>query len=350
MRASIAETSVADFIAQGWQQWQGSAGLIGTLGAGPLNDLRNTGLTTPDIFSIYAQLADLRARDIDLTAMEVSSHALDQGRVELLSFDLAVFTNLSQDHLDYHGSMENYAAAKLSLFNLHQPRFAVLNIADKVGRQWQTEMPENVQLSTYFGASAGPADQSLQPDMADVYASHIKTTLRGLKFRLHSPWGEAEICSQLVGRFNLDNLLATATALGLLGMPFADLCHALSLILPVRGRMQRLDTETDQPLVVIDYAHTPDALKQALQSLRPHTQGQLFCVFGCGGDRDRTKRVLMAAAVELNADRVYLTSDNPRTEDPLKIIDDTLKGFSQPGRIIVGPLVRAHVDVAHAVA
>jgi len=340
------KTSVAHFIAQVWQLWQGHAGIIGTLGAGPINNLNETTHTTPDIFSTYALLAGLRAADISLTAMEVSSHALDQNRVGMLSFDLGVFTNLSQDHLDYHADMQSYAGAKQRLFNEHQPRFAVLNTADKVGRQWQQALPENTQCLSYYGDSA--ADKGFKPDNppADVYASEVETTDQGIRFHLHSPWGNANIQSNLLGRFNLDNLLATAAALGLLGMPFSQLCHALELVQPVTGRMQRVSAEPAQPLVVVDYAHTPDALKQALLSLRPHTRGQLFCVFGCGGERDRSKRPLMAGAAEKYSDRVYLTSDNPRTEDPLGIIDEAARGFSRMQSVCIEPDRAAAIRLA----
>ena len=331
------KTSVAHFIAQVWQQWQGRAGLIGTLGAGPLNALTDTQHTTPDIFETYSQLAKLRAADIGLTAMEVSSHALDQNRVGLLSFDLGIFTNLSHDHLDYHGSMENYAAAKLRLFTEYQPRFSVLNIADKVGRQWQQVLSESTQCITYFGDSADQVESASSQPQADLYASNVVLTEEGIRFHLHSPWGNAEIQSNLLGRFNLDNLLATAASLGLLGMPFPKLCHALEMVQPVIGRMQRISADIDQPLVVVDYAHTPDALNQALSSLRLHTDDQLFCVFGCGGERDRKKRPLMARAAEKLSDRVFLTSDNPRNEDALTIINEVVTGFKQPQNVTIEP-------------
>ena len=329
------KTSVAHFIVQVWQLWQGNAGFIGTLGAGPLSNLSETGHTTPDIFTTYSRLADLRSADISLTAMEVSSHALDQNRVGMLSIDIGVFTNLSHDHLDYHGDMQTYELAKQRLFSEHRPRFAVLNIADKVGRQWQQELPDDIQCMSYFGDSAMDKEATRKSSSADVYASDIESTDLGIGFKLHTPWGNAKIQSNLLGRFNLDNLLATATALGLLGMPFPQLCHALELVQPVIGRMQRITADANQPLVVVDYAHTPDALKQALESLRPHTRGQLFCVFGCGGERDRSKRPLMARAAEKYSDEVFLTSDNPRSEDPLKIIDETARGFKYPQAICI---------------
>lgn len=335
------KTSVAHFIAQAWKLWRGKAGLIGTLGAGQLDELSVTEHTTPDIFTTYAQLAKLRAEDVALTAMEVSSHGLDQNRVGLMSFDVAVFTNLSHDHLDYHGDMHSYAAAKKRLFTEHQPQFAILNIADKTGRRWLSELPDNTQCLSYYGDSAivGQDNNSITPAdaPADIYANEVEAGAQGIRFRLHSPWGEAVIQSNLLGRFNVDNLLATAATLGLLGMPFTQLCHALELIQPVHGRMQRIVAESNQPLVVVDYAHTPAALKQALLGLRPHTRGQLLCVFGCGGDRDKSKRPLMAAMAEKYAEQVYLTSDNPRSEDPLKIINEATAGFNQPQLVSIEP-------------
>ncbi|MBE9548021.1 MAG: UDP-N-acetylmuramoyl-L-alanyl-D-glutamate--2,6-diaminopimelate ligase [Proteobacteria bacterium] len=340
------KTSVAHFIAQAWQLWRGNAGLIGTLGAGPLNNLNETSHTTPDIFEVYSRLASLRAAGIGLTAMEVSSHALDQNRIGRLSFDVGIFTNLSHDHLDYHGDMQRYGLAKKRLFTEHKPRFAVLNVADKVGRQWQGELSENTECLSYYGDSATDKEPVGGYPPADIYASDVKSTDRGIGFYLHSPWGQAKIQSKLLGRFNLDNLLATVAALGLLGMPFKQLCQALELVQPVIGRMQRIGTELDQPLVVIDYAHTPDALKQALLSLRPHTHGQLYCIFGCGGERDRSKRPLMAAVTEKYADQVFLTSDNPRSEDALKIIDEISSGFSDPGAVRIEPDRAAAIRLA----
>lgn len=332
------KTSVAHFIAQVWQQWQGQAGFIGTLGAGPLSALSDTGLTTPDVLQTYAELARLRAADISLVAMEVSSHALTQGRVDLLAFDIGVFTNLSHEHLDYHGDMQAYADAKRQLFSQHKPRFAVLNIADPVGRQWQTELDTEIEVVSYCGVAANLP--------ADVSATEVEFTADGLSFRLNSPWGSARVSCGLLGHFNLDNLLAVAASLGLLGMPFSELCQALELVQPVPGRMQKIQADHGQPLVIVDYAHTPAALEQALQSLRPHADGLLFCVFGCGGERDQDKRPLMAAAVEEVADRVYLTSDNPRSEDPLIIINQVSAGFELPEKTVIEPDRSAAIRMA----
>ncbi len=335
------KTSVAHYIAQIWQQWQGHAGFIGTLGAGSLEKLHDTGLTTPDVLQIYAELARMRAEDIRLVAMEVSSHALVQQRVDLLSFDIGVFTNLSHDHLDYHGDMQAYAIAKQQLFSQHKPRFAVLNIADPIARQWQAEMDPQIQTISYYGAASGSTDV-----VADVFAADVISTADGIEFSLNTPWGSARVACGLLGRFNLDNLLAAVASMGLLGMPFNELCHALELVQPVPGRMQKIYADQDQPLVIVDYAHTPAALEQALMSLRPHTEGLLFCVFGCGGERDQEKRPLMAAAVEEFSDRIYLTSDNPRTEDPLAIINQISTGFDVPEEVIIEPDRSAAIRMA----
>ncbi len=332
------KTSVAHFIAQVWQQWQGHAGFIGTLGAGPLNALKDTGLTTPDVLQTYAELARLRAAEVNLVAMEVSSHALVQGRVDLLAFDIGVFTNLSHDHLDYHGDMQAYADAKWQLFSQHKPRFAVLNIADPVGRQWQLDLDSKIETISYCAVATDKP--------TDVSAAEIEFTPNGISFRLNTPWGSGKINCGLLGRFNLDNLLAVAASFGLLGMPFSELCQALELVQSVPGRMQKIHADQVQPVVIVDYAHTPAALEQALQSLRAHTDGLLFCIFGCGGERDQNKRPLMAAVVEKFADRAYLTSDNPRGEDPLTIINQVSAGFALPEKAVIEPDRSAAIRMA----
>jgi UDP-N-acetylmuramoyl-L-alanyl-D-glutamate--2,6-diaminopimelate ligase len=298
---------------------------IGTLGAGLHGELRAGERTTPDAIAVHALLAGFREAGASHVAMEISSHALEQGRVNAVRFELAVFTNLTRDHLDYHGTMAAYGAAKQRLFAWPGLGAAILNMDDAFGRALASTVPAGVEVIRY----------GIGRDDADVVARDIASTAAGQAFELATPWGSARVATPLLGRFNIANLLAVAACLGRLGVPFATLCAALAALEPVAGRMSRLGGTGAQPLVVIDYAHTPDALEQALASLRAHCSGRLVCVFGCGGERDRGKRPEMGAVAEALADRVVLTDDNPRGEDGDTIIEQILAGFSQPGRVVV---------------
>jgi UDP-N-acetylmuramoyl-L-alanyl-D-glutamate--2,6-diaminopimelate ligase len=326
------KTSTAHFIAQAWQAADGNAGLIGTVGFGPLGRLKPANMTTPDPVSLQAMLSDCLDQGVDKLAMEVSSHALDQGRCEDVAFDAAVFTNLSRDHLDYHGSMEAYGAAKRRLFIDYHPRFAVINLDDPFGKTLAAEISNGTQVFTY-GTNGS----------SELRGSVLQMDSLGMKIRLASPWGEGEIRTGLLGAFNISNLLAAAGTLALLGMPWNLVMHQLEMMRAVPGRMQCMGGDAAQPVVVVDYAHTPDALQQALTALRSHLHGRLVCVFGCGGDRDSGKRPMMAQIAESLSDRIVLTSDNPRGEDPASIIDDMLAGLENPGR------ARVIVDRAAAI-
>jgi len=320
------KTSTAHFIAQAWQAADGNAGLIGTVGFGPLGRLKPANMTTPDPVSLQAMLSDCLDQGVDKLAMEVSSHALDQGRCEDVAFDAAVFTNLSRDHLDYHGSMEAYGVAKRRLFIDYHPRFAVINLDDPFGKTLAAEISNGTQVFTY-GTNGS----------SELRGSVLQMDSLGMKIRLASPWGEGEIRTGLLGAFNISNLLAAAGTLALLGMPWNLVMHQLEMMRAVPGRMQCMGGDAAQPVVVVDYAHTPDALQQALTALRSHLHGRLVCVFGCGGDRDSGKRPMMAQIAESLSDRIVLTSDNPRGEDPASIIDDMLAGLENPGqaRVII---------------
>jgi UDP-N-acetylmuramoyl-L-alanyl-D-glutamate--2,6-diaminopimelate ligase len=263
--------------------------------------------------------------------MEVSSHALDQGRVDAVHFDVGVFTNLTRDHLDYHGDMERYGAAKSLLFFRPGLKAGVVNLDDAYGRDLFARLPHGVQR---IGVSSrGQADASVRADA-------LRLDGNGIGFDLVIGDEVQPVQSRLLGRFNVDNLLAVAGALRALGDSTADIARTLSRLAPIHGRMNRLGGDTDaagvrRPLVVIDYAHTPDALEQALASLRDHVQGRLFCVFGCGGDRDTGKRPQMAAIAERLADVVVVTDDNPRTEDGDVIVADIMAGFAKPAAVLV---------------
>jgi len=313
------KTSTAHFIAQAWQRANGRAGLIGTLGYGSLTRLAPAVLTTPDPVSVQKMLAECIDDGVEHVAMEVSSHALEQGRCAEIAFAAAVFTNLTRDHLDYHGSMDRYAAAKRRLFTECHPGFAVVNSDDEFGRSLAADLSGQLEVLTY-GTSGS----------SELRAAILQMDASGMELKLSSPWGPGELHTSLLGRFNVYNLLAAAGTLALLGMPWSQVMHQMEMMYPVPGRMHCLGGEQGQPLVVIDFAHTPDALKQALTALRSHLHGRLTCVYGCGGDRDRGKRPIMAAVVESLSDRVVITTDNPRSEKPQNIFEDMLAGMKTP--------------------
>ena len=320
------KTSVAHFLAQSWQRVYGGAGMVGTLGYGPFGKLNSGARTTPDALRLQQVLADCLKSDVERLAMEVSSHALQQKRCQTVQFDAAIFTNLSRDHLDYHHSMEEYAAAKRLLFTEYAPSFAIINHDDSYGRKWFGELNGGMEMLS-FGLEEG----------AELRAIVSSMDIDGMRIRINGPWGSDEVHTSLLGEFNASNLLATAGTLALLGMPWNQVLHQLEIMQPVPGRMMRLGGEQGQPVVVVDYAHTPDALESALHAVRAHLDGKLICVFGCGGNRDQGKRPQMGRAAELLADDVFVTSDNPRNESAAKIIDDVIAGLEKPGKVTIEP-------------
>jgi UDP-N-acetylmuramoyl-L-alanyl-D-glutamate--2,6-diaminopimelate ligase len=320
------KTSTVQLLAQAWSLRGLRCGTIGTLGAGLYGEAVPTGFTTPLVLRLHALLDELRGAGAEALAMEVSSHALDQGRIAGVHFDVAVFTNLTRDHLDYHGDMAAYGAAKAKLFGWPGLRAAVVNLDDDYGRALFDAIPTpllRVGLSARGVADAGLRAEALRQDN------------RGLAFDLVAAGERHPVQSPLLGRFNVDNLLAVAGVLLALDDAPARIAATLSQLQPIHGRMNRLGGDGHAPLVVIDYAHTPDALEQALASLRVHAHGRLYCVFGCGGDRDRGKRPQMAAIAERGADRVIVTDDNPRGEDGDAIVAGILAGFADPGAVLV---------------
>lgn len=298
------------------------AGSIGTLGAGPVAGERRLANTTPDPVAVHRSLSEMQASGVKSVAMEVSSHALDQGRVAGVAFAAAVFTNLSRDHLDYHGDMDRYAAAKARLLAWPGLRFAILNADDPHLNFFRERVGDGTQYIEY-GMHGG-----------DYRAEELRFSPDGVAFRLRTPAGTVDVQTRLLGRFNVANLLATAATLGALGWSPADLREALAAARPVPGRINAL-VNAGQPTVVIDYAHTPDALEKCLEALREHGFASITCVFGCGGERDRGKRPAMAAAAERLADRLIVTDDNPRYESGDRIIADILAGLAQPDAVRV---------------
>ncbi|MEO5624845.1 MAG: UDP-N-acetylmuramoyl-L-alanyl-D-glutamate--2,6-diaminopimelate ligase [Dokdonella sp.] len=319
------KTSTVQLLAQALHHAGHNVATIGTLGAGLYGAIREGERTTPDAIAVHGLLAQFRAEGASHVAMEVSSHALDQGRVNAVAFDLAVFTNLTRDHLDYHGTMAAYGEAKQRLFAWPGLGTAIINVDDAFGRALTTMVAPNVKLLRY----------AMNHDDVEIVARNIRSGGGGQSFRLITPWGEGDVATRLLGRFNISNLLAVAACLGRLGLPFATICSVLTALDPVPGRMSRLGGAGAQPLVVVDYAHTPDALEQALTSLRAHCAGRLFCLFGCGGERDGGKRPQMGAIAEALADRIIVTDDNPRGEDGETIIEQIVAGLERPQRATV---------------
>ncbi len=314
------KTSTVQMLANALQELGHRAASIGTLGVGLVGQVVAGERTTPDVISVHGQLAALREAGASHVAMEVSSHALDQHRVDGVGFDVAVFTNLTRDHLDYHGTMQAYGAAKARLFAWPTLRVAVINVDDDFGRTLAAQLADGVECVRV----------GMYRDEAEVRATGVRTSAAGLDFDLHTPWGRGHVASSLLGSFNVSNLLAVAACLGVLGESFGRIVEVLGKLPPVRGRMNRLGGDDGLPLLVVDYSHTPDALEQALSNLRRHCRGRLLCVFGCGGERDTGKRPMMGAIASRLADATIVTDDNPRGEDGDAIVADILAGV-EPG-------------------
>ncbi|HEY9148198.1 MAG TPA: UDP-N-acetylmuramoyl-L-alanyl-D-glutamate--2,6-diaminopimelate ligase, partial [Gammaproteobacteria bacterium] len=335
------KTSISQFIAQA-ASCDGVCGVIGTLGSGLYGQMDTTGHTTPDAVTLQQQLAKMRDAGAGLVAMEVSSHALDQGRVNGVQFDVAVFTNLSHEHLDYHGDIVSYASAKRRLLQMPGLRLAVLNADDPIGREWLADMPAAVEAVSY-GLSGGEGER-LGPDL---FAADLTLDASGLAMKVRAGEQSATLKTGLLGRFNASNLLAALGALLGLGYDFRDALQRLSRVTTVAGRMESFGGGK-KPLVVVDYAHTPAALEHVLQALREHTTRQLWCIFGCGGERDREKRSMMGRIAEQLADNVVITDDNPRREDPFSIIEEILRGIENPDAVYISRN-RAQA-IAHAIS
>ncbi|MGF7129977.1 UDP-N-acetylmuramoyl-L-alanyl-D-glutamate--2,6-diaminopimelate ligase [Paraburkholderia sp. EB58] len=333
------KTSCSQWIAAALSGLGTRCAIIGTLGTGMPGHLVHTGFTTPDAPQLQRSLAQLRDAGAQAVAMEVSSHALHQGRVNGTAFEIAVFTNLTQDHLDYHGTFAAYEAAKARLFAWPELRCAVINYDDEAGRKLLASTQGHARTIAYaLGVCTEAPDTAVPQADAWLHAANVRATATGTAFHLStSDWGDAEVEVQTLGAFNVSNLLGVLGALLAADVPFDAALAELAKLEPVNGRMQRLGgrLQNDEPLVVIDYAHTPDALEKTLEALRPMAAargGELICMFGCGGDRDATKRPLMGAIAEKLADGVVVTSDNPRSEDPQKILDQIASGMKDASK------------------
>jgi UDP-N-acetylmuramoyl-L-alanyl-D-glutamate--2,6-diaminopimelate ligase len=323
------KTTIAFILAAALHELGCASAYIGTLGLGPWQHLKATLNTTPDLLTVQRQLSDFRAQGIQSCTLEASSHALDQGRLDGISFEVAVFSNLTHEHLDYHGSMQAYGAAKKKLFSKatgRAPAHAVVNIDDEFGR----EIVKNAESETVLWPYGMTAQSKNYAHV--TAASNLQFDLDGIRMDVQSPMGQGSVQSNLLGSFNAENLLAVIASLGALGWKLPEIVRAIETMPVVPGRMEviHLDgvSRADLPTVVIDYAHSPDGLEQALITLRRLTRGKLICVFGCGGDRDKSKRPKMGAIAENNADVVIVTSDNSRGERAESIIEQIILGQS----------------------
>ncbi len=312
------KTSVSQWIAQCLTSLGQKTAVLGTIGngfvdaqAGALSEATNT---TPDAILLQSMLASFVEQQADAVVMEVSSHGLDQGRVNGVAFDIAILTNLTRDHLDYHETMENYAAAKQKLFEWDGLSVAILNADDVFGQKIASALKNQAKPGMTYGMETG-----------DVRGENLKLHSTGLTMLVTTPQGKALLSAPVLGRFNAYNMLAVLATLLALEVSLEDAIAAIGKIKPVQGRMQQFGGGK-LPLVVVDYAHTPDALEKVLTTLKEQAVSRLICVFGCGGDRDKGKRPLMGRIASDIANTVVVTTDNPRHENPSIIIKEILEG------------------------
>ncbi|MGD8640438.1 MAG: UDP-N-acetylmuramoyl-L-alanyl-D-glutamate--2,6-diaminopimelate ligase [Gammaproteobacteria bacterium] len=323
------KTSCSQFLAQTLND-DAPTCVIGTLGNGFVGSPQAATHTTPDAVTLHGLLAQYRDQQAENVVMEVSSHGLSQGRVAGIDYDIAMFTNLSRDHLDYHGDMTAYGNAKKLLFDTPSLKTAIINVDDDFGRDLASSLQGKLQVIRY----------GITHDTdVDVRASKVRLDNAGLHFDVITPKGSGIVSSPLLGRFNVSNLLAVLAGLLVKGVRFEEAVARICRLSNVDGRMERVPHDEEHPLFVVDYAHTPDALAKALQSLRDHVDrrhnGKLWCVFGCGGDRDKGKRAAMGNVAEEYADHVIITDDNPRTEAPSHIVAQILDGIYKQQDVVI---------------
>jgi len=326
------KTTSAYLLTQCLQRLKSDAAYIGTIGWGRIDALQPLANTTPDVITVHRQLAKLRAQGVRDVAMEVSSHALDQGRVDGVRFHSAAFTNLTRDHLDYHPSMQAYGEAKARLFAIPELQHVVINIGDAFGRELALRYSGRAPLTAVWvgdGESGWLADRSL-------HAAGLVLDLNGVSMALEGSFGTARLTTKLMGRFNAENAVIVLACLLALGATLAEAAAALADCAAPPGRMEVIAARgVDKPLAVVDYAHTPDALSKSLSALREHCRGTLWCVFGCGGDRDPGKRPIMGGVADDLADCIIVTDDNPRSENPEAITSGITAGIkSHAARVI----------------
>jgi len=322
------KTSTSQIISKLLASCQERTAVIGTNGAGQIDGLQPLENTTPAATQLHHLLAAFSVDNCKNVAMEISSHALEQRRVTADLLDIAVFTNLTRDHLDYHITMENYAEAKYKIFSQKSSQIAIVNGDDEQAINWLSHWP-NKQPVVVYGKSPTISNYSTY-----VQATEIKAKASGVEFTLNTHLGQHKIESALMGDFNIENLLAAIAVLLSKHMPLSDIALAVKSLTPIIGRMEAFKAD-NKTTTIVDYAHTPDALVSALHACRSHCEGDLWVVFGCGGDRDKGKRPLMAQAAENGADHIVFTTDNPRNEQAEDIVADMLKGCVKPERVTV---------------
>lgn len=365
------KTSCSHFIAELSSYFQTKTAIMGTLGNGFLGKLETTSHTTVDAIEVQKTLANLLNSGANMAAMEVTAHALSQGRVEGVHFHTAILTNLTRDHLDDYKTMAEYWQAKKRLFLDFTPAHVIVNVDDEHGRELFEELRviqgsqsrddlhnkynsnhQSRNLNTLIGYSTRSKTELNNSSSCHYDPNSLITTEychldeNGIQAEINTPFGNAQFHCQLLGRFNLSNILASLAALCVQGIPLSEMTKYLPKLNTVNGRMLRLGGGKNQPIVVVDFAHTPDALKEVLMALRPHCRGKLWCVFGCGGERDPGKRPIMAETVEKLSDRAVVTQDNSRTEDGNRIIHDIMKGFNNQHAVKIEPDRAKAIDFA----
>jgi UDP-N-acetylmuramoyl-L-alanyl-D-glutamate--2,6-diaminopimelate ligase len=332
------KTTCSLLVAQLLAQLQQKSAVVGTIGYGlldaasvaPLNQqislLTSTGLTTPDPITLQRILSEMVDGGAASAAIEVSSHSLQQKRVAGLHFTSAIFTNLTQDHLDYHGDLQSYGNVKAQLLQMPGLRTAIINLDDTWASGLTQKVPANVGVISYSTEK-----------VADVYATNVELHAQGVRAHVSTPWGEADIDSPLLGKFNLSNLLAVIAAVGAQGFSVQQMLPFIAQLEPAPGRMQlvTVDQIEQEIQVIVDYAHTPDALENTLNAIHQHKAGKVWTVFGCGGDRDKTKRPQMGKIAERLSDYIIVTNDNPRSEDPASIAAEIVRGMNHPSGCLV---------------
>lgn len=323
------KTSITHYLSQAFSAIEQPCGVLGTVGWGLYNSLNETSLTTPDPITVVECLVAMQKQGATKIAMEVSAHALTQGRVTGLRFDTALFTNLTQDHLDYYHDMEHYGLAKAALFSWPELKHAVINLDDPYAEKIVKHIAPGVEI---IGYTQGNPTISLPEKI--ISAEEIICLEAGYRCTINSSWGSAPLTTRLIGRFNLSNLLACLGVLLSHSVSFEKSIALAEQLHPVAGRMQVLGGGK-HPLIIVDYAHTPDALEKALLALREHLTGKLFCIFGCGGERDPMKRPIMAKIAQEQSDYVVVTQDNPRMEPWNRIVSDIEKGFTDTSNVAI---------------
>jgi UDP-N-acetylmuramoyl-L-alanyl-D-glutamate--2,6-diaminopimelate ligase len=330
------KTSISHWLAKTFGALGRKSAVLGTVGNGFPGALQATVNTTPDALLVHGLLAGYEQQGAQTVTMEVSSHALTQGRVNGVNYDVALLTNLTRDHLDFHGDMQSYAAAKRRLFDWAKLKHAVLNLDDAFGAELAEQLQDAPVEVVGYGLNSESLKLAERLGIRMVYGTLAQMDAQGLIVQLHTSWGAAAMQSKLIGRFNASNLLGALAVLLVSEVDIDDAVRELGLQKAVAGRMQTLGSK-NTPAVVVDYAHTPDALEKVLNTLREVTEpfgGKVICVFGCGGDRDRGKRPMMGTVASKFADVRIITNDNPRSEEPRTIIDAIITGMQGDFQVI----------------